>query len=105
MKLYIAGPMTGLPEFNYPAFDAAEQQLQAEGFAVLNPTSIEADNPTPGTPQRWDWYMRRAIRLVLEADGLALLPGWSTSTGAKLELSIALRLGLEIRPLRDWLPN
>jgi len=57
-SVYVAGPTTGLPEFNYAAFNAAEKSLAALGFIVLNPTSVEQHNPTPGTPQAWDWYMR-----------------------------------------------
>ena len=29
--VYISGPMTGLPEFNYPAFFAKAAELRAEG--------------------------------------------------------------------------
>jgi len=39
--IYIAGPMSGLPEFNYPAFFAAAEQLTAAGYDVLNPARPE----------------------------------------------------------------
>jgi len=37
MKLYLAGPMRGYPEFNHPAFHAAAAELRASGHAVFNP--------------------------------------------------------------------
>jgi nucleoside 2-deoxyribosyltransferase len=101
--IYVAGPMTGLPEFNYPAFEAAEKALAERGHLVLNPVHADKHNPTPGTSQAWDWYMRHCIRMVLEADGVALLPGWETSRGATLEHTIATALDLDIRPLDAWL--
>lgn len=100
--LYIAGPMTGLPDFNYPAFRAAQVELEASGFAVLNPVDSEQHNTT-GMPQRWDWYMRHALRMVLEADGIALLDDWTSSRGAQLEYRVATDLGIPRRPLRAWL--
>ena len=56
-RVYIAGPMTGLPDFNYPAFNAAAAKLRALGLEVLNP----AENPPPpcGT---WTGYMRMALK-------------------------------------------
>lgn len=98
MKLYIAGPMTGLPEFNYPAFAHAEQRLQQAGFETLNPARRPAD-------PSWTWvdYMRPALRDVTEADGLALLPGWQESRGAKLEVDVALALDLICWSLAEWL--
>jgi hypothetical protein len=42
-RAYIAGPMTGLPEFNFPAFHAAAASLRARGFEVENP----AQRPLP----------------------------------------------------------
>lgn len=103
MILYVAGPMTGLPEFNYPAFNAAQSALEGLGHLVLNPTSAERHNPTPGTPQAWDWYMRHCLRMVLEVDGLALLDGWEGSRGASLEVTVARALDLDVRPLAAWL--
>lgn len=104
MKVYIAGPMSGLPEFNYPAFNAAEGRLLVAGHYPLNPARSEEHNTT-GKPQAWDWYMRHALRMVADADGVALLPGWEDSRGAKLEHVVATALVLDIRPLRDWIPS
>lgn len=101
--IYVAGPMTGLPDYNYPAFNAAAEQLRAAGYAVLNPVDSEKHNPTPGTPQGWDWYMRHALRMVLNVDGLAVLPGWESSKGALLEVDVARALALTVRPLDAWL--
>ena len=101
-KVYVAGPMTGLPEFNYPAFRAAGSLLAAEGFDVLNPVEVEQENAS-GEPQAWDWYMRRALRMVVDADGVALLPGWERSRGARLEFHVATSLELDVRPLDEWL--
>lgn len=101
MNVYVAGPMAGIPEFNYPAFNAAAERLGALGYRVLNPADIEQHNDT-GKPQEWRWYMRHALRMVLEADALALLPGWEDSKGATLEVKVAAALQLDIRPLSAW---
>lgn len=104
-RIYVAGPMTGYPDFNYPAFNAAADSLRAKGFDVLNPVDAEQHNQTPGTPQAWGWYMRHALRMVLDADGLALLDGWEKSKGATLEVHVAQRLGLVVALLDDWLED
>jgi hypothetical protein len=102
MIVYIAGPMTGIADFNYPAFNAAAERLQALGHDVLNPVTTETLNES-GAPQTWDWYMRHAIRLVLEAEAIALLPGWPDSRGAVLERTIGRSLGLDVRALSEWM--
>lgn len=102
MKVYIAGPMSGLPDFNYPAFNAAEGKLAVAGHYPLNPARSEELNTT-GKSQHWVWYMRHALRMVADADGVALLPGWENSRGAALENHVASALGLDIRTLDEWL--
>jgi len=88
-KVYIAGPMTGLKENNYPAFNAAARVLRRLGFVVLNP----AENPPPrcGT---WEGWMRMSIRQVSDCDYIHLLPGWWRSRGARVEALIAWVLGI-----------
>lgn len=41
--VYLSGPMTGLPDFNYPAFHDAAQRLRSIGHRVESP----AENPPP----------------------------------------------------------
>jgi len=102
MIVYISGPMTGIPNFNYPAFGAAEARLRAAGFEVRNPVDSEKFNDT-GAPQSWDWYMRHALRMVLESDAVGTLPGWSKSRGATLEINVAEALGMPVRSVEEWL--
>ena len=91
MRVYIAGPMTGLPNFNYASFNQTAKQLRALGCEVENP----AENPDP-PGKEWAGYMRMAIAQVIQCDTLALLPGWHTSRGAEIERRLALELGLRV---------
>lgn len=102
VKVYIAGPMTGYPEYNYPAFNKAALQLEYHGYTPLNPAVGSGQYNESSGLQPWAWYMRYAIRMVLEADGIALLPGWEKSSGALLEVRIAEDLTLSVRELSDW---
>ncbi|MDQ5860685.1 MAG: DUF4406 domain-containing protein [Actinomycetota bacterium] len=88
--------MSGLPDFNYPAFYDAESQLCAFGYDTLNP----ARNPEQDS---WEGYMREAIAQVVQADGIAFLPGSKDSRGARLELNLAEVLRMDVRPLHEWL--
>jgi len=97
VKVYIAGPMTGLPDFNYSAFHQAEQELITRGYEVVCPTSNSGGTPpSPGEVKPWDWYLRKAINLLLTCEGIYLLPGWEKSRGARLEEHIAFELGMEV---------
>lgn len=89
MKFYLAGPMTGIPELNFPAFHAETARLRALGYEVANPAEINAD-PTSG----WLACMRDDIAHLVRCDGVALLPGWDRSRGATLERHIGAALGL-----------
>lgn len=90
-RVYVCGPMTGLPEFNFPAFHAAAAALRAQGLEVVNPAEINL-----GQQGTWEQCMRAAIKGLCDCDGLVLLPGWQGSKGAHIELGIAHRLGMEI---------
>lgn len=99
MRLYIAGPMTGLPEFNYPAFYRAAEHLAEVGIDSINPARSEGRDGC----KTWLDFMRAGIRDVADCDGIALLPGWQHSRGASLEAHIARSLDLPVKPLDEWL--
>jgi len=99
MKIYIAGPMSGIVDFNYPAFDLAETMLQASNrdAEIINP----ANNFNRSQTRTKSEYLRAAIRQVLDVDAMYMLPYWQESRGARLEHEIASVLGLPIYELRD----
>lgn len=96
MKVYLSGPMTGIQDFNFPAFNAEAARLRAAGLQVVNPAEIN-----PDTTMSWHECMRADIKALCDCDTLALLPGWESSQGAHLELHIAHRLGLRVIQTRE----
>lgn len=113
MRIYLAGPMRGIPEFNFPAFFAAADKLRADGHIVFNPA--ERDNLVHGTDiskgnttgdeaiatQQHGFNLRDALGADLawicaEAEAIALLPGWENSKGANAERATAIALGLQV---------
>nr|WP_264382827.1 DUF4406 domain-containing protein [Pseudomonas sp. MM227] len=87
--------MTGLPEFNYPAFAAETARLRALGYEVVSPAEI---NPNGGT---WQECMRRDIAQLMTCDLLVWLPGWSNSRGARIETKLAGELGIRVATARS----
>ena len=112
MKIYVAGPMRGYPEFNFPAFRVAAAKLRAEGHIVFSPA--EKDEEVHGqefsksfktgsleAAEATGFSLRRALGddlawITSEADGVYLLAGWENSRGALAEKATAEALGLEI---------
>lgn len=93
MKIYIAGPMTGYPEYNYPAFHAAADRLRALGHQVENPADNAANPPPCGT---WAGWMRLAIAQLIKCDTILVLDGWYDSPGALVEHRLAVGLGMRV---------
>jgi hypothetical protein len=100
MRVYIAGRMSGMPEHNYPAFNAAEKLLTDKGYEAVNPVH-HADGV--GTEMPYDYYIRASIYDVLSVNAVAVLPYWYLSKGATLEVHIAYVLGLPVYNLDDLL--
>lgn len=90
-RIYIAGPMTGIPLLNFPAFHAEAAKLRAKGFEVVNPAEVNPDHAIP-----WAQCMRRDIAELVTCDAIRLLQGWESSKGATLEHHIAERLELRV---------
>lgn len=97
-RVYVAGPMTGLPEFNFPAFHAATATLRARGLDVINPAEF---TPDLDNVPAWEDCMRRDIAALVTCDSVVLLPGWEASRGATLEHLIATKLGMQVQLLED----
>lgn len=114
MKIYLAGPMTGYKDFNFPAFMAGAKLLRELGHEVFNPAEhdiklygtemnkSETGDVTEAEAKGFD--KRVAIKadltyIIDEADAIALLPGWERSKGANAEFWTAQFLGLEVLQL------
>lgn len=111
MNVYLAGPMSGIPEFNYPAFAAAAAKLRAEGHEVFSPAENDGDRLTADKgidvetgkvvdPLAFKQFLRTVFAEDMEyicrkADAIAMLPGWEASGGARAEWAAAHMLRLE----------
>jgi nucleoside 2-deoxyribosyltransferase len=90
MRVYIAGPMTGYPQDNHPAFNRMESMLVANGYKPINP----ARNFGGAQDLSRGEVMRLDISLVTHCEAIVFLPGWEHSSGASTEHAVAAQLGL-----------
>lgn len=100
-KVYLAGPMTGLPEYSYPAFFQAADMLREQGLIVENPAEHTQRNPQPS----WKGYMRQAIKILIECDEVYFLPRWRNSNGAGVEYHLAISLNMPRHLPEYWHPE
>lgn len=108
-RVYLAGPMRGLPDYNFPAFHEAAEHLRDIGFDVWSPAEqdIARDgfNPETGEGLRsFRDYMRRDLPAVLDSDTVVVLPGWHQSQGARLEVRVAYACGIPVLRYPDLQP-
>lgn len=94
-RVYVAGPMSGIAEYNFPAFHCLSTELRVEGYPVVNPAELALDAGPPGS-QPWDFYMRVDLAALLECDAVCVLPGWERSKGASLEVHVARALEMPV---------
>ena len=89
MKIYVAGPMTGLADFNRPEFNRVARQLTGKGHVVLNLAILPE-----GLEQRE--YMDICFAMLRTCDAIVMLPNWQSSAGACAEYHYAYKLEMKI---------
>lgn len=95
-KLYVAGPMRGYPEHNFPAFNRATERFRAAGWYVCSPVEIGEAAFGNGNPNvSGGEYLRADVREICDCSAIALLPGWEASTGARAEVALCISIGLD----------
>ena len=96
----MAGPMTGIEDFNYTAFNAVAALLRDKGYEVENP----ADHGIVEGAQ-WADYMAYDLTRLGLCGVIALLPDWEKSQGARLEVMVAEQLGMTVVNAHDLILN
>ena len=108
--IYVAGPMRGVPFYNFPKFDERAEHLRQEGWAVINPADTDREaGGTDTCPHEFNpdvnytdqEFMRAAIArdmlsICQQCTAIYMLSGWENSKGARAEHAAALAIGLEI---------
>jgi deoxyuridine 5'-triphosphate nucleotidohydrolase len=111
VRLYIAGPMSGFIDLNFPSFQMAARSLRRAGYEVISPAEGVMDEVKAEAARQddeltdeeiWRRCMRRCFHSVLQSDGIALLDGWKQSRGASAENDLATHLGLPRKPVAEW---
>jgi hypothetical protein len=105
-QIYIAGPMSGYPEFNFPAFFTAQYTLEKQGWKVWNPAnkdqeagvvtdaSFAAGDDQALMKSGWDFketFLWDCDK-VIKSDAIYMLPGWEKSAGARAEHAVAVSI-------------
>ncbi len=115
MKWYLAGPMTGIPQFNIPAFDEAAETLRAAGYDIVSPAerdtyetrkaaleSKSGDHADLSIAETYGDMLARDMKIIAdEIGGIIFLPGWHESRGAKTEAYLALAFNRKFAVYKD----
>ena len=88
---YVSGPMTGVPDYNFPEFNRVTKALESLGYKVSNPAA-------KGEIHGWTWadYLRWDLAELIRCRGVVTLDGWENSEGSNLETYVAGKLGMII---------
>lgn len=109
-RIYLAGPMTGYPLYNFPAFDAAQRKWASAYWSVITPADLNRQlymqrhgrefDPATDTAEWGDEVVHemfwRDLEAIKNTDAIAMLQGWRKSRGANIELSVARALNKEV---------
>lgn len=102
MKTYLAGPMRGIPEWNFPEFFRAQKFLESCGHEVRNPAKndVEGGLDVSDYPNLPEWFTVEAaltwdFAQIIETKNIVLLEGWESSSGAAKELRVAEDVGAQ----------
>ncbi len=100
MRIYLAGPMRGIPDYNFPEFYKYACKLRFQGHVVFNPAElgIHQDNIREIFEAEMGWLCRNA-------EAVYLMPGWQASLGAIAERALAQALGLTVLELDSSPPT
>lgn len=110
---YIAGPMSGIEDYNFPKFNEVADKLIQAGYIVENPAETDISDEFPDyfeVHNEDDWtvessayqlYLKKSFRKLLSCNHLVLLEGWQDSRGARCELEIAKALNFVILTEQD----
>ena len=100
MRIYLAGPMSGIKDLNFPAFVDAGERIRSCGHSVFVPNEdmerypgFDCSNPETFKNLDMSEIMCKDLIEVLAADAIVLLPGWENSQGARLERIVAESTG------------
>ena len=105
LTLYLSGPMSGIPDFNYPLFTDAAAHLRRLGFDVISPHELDSEagvDLDAFTEADRRAALARDVAAVTRADGVAVLPGWEQSSGARAELALAVAIPIPARTVEEW---
>lgn len=108
--IYVAGPMRGYENYNYPAFDYRANKLEEMGWTVINPAELDRNEGkpmsdpmafSPETNYADHEFMRQALKRDMDAlcddcTAIYMMANWEESRGAKAEWHLAKALGLDI---------
>ena len=90
MKFYIAGKITGDPNYK-KKFKYAEKKLKSKGHSIMNPAAL-------GDYKEFTWidYMAVTHEMQKRCDAVLMLEDWKDSRGATKEFEYAKALKQEI---------
>lgn len=114
---YLGGPMTGIPQFNFPEFRRVATKLRAEGYNIVSPAELddpesaraamESNDGAPGSGsangEEWEDFLARDVVICAlpTCIGAIMLPGWEKSNGARLETFVIDRLKKPVLTYRE----
>ncbi len=107
LKYYLAGPMSGIPQFNIPLFDQVTAVLRGQGYTIVSPAERDTYETRLGAlasdsgshadlaiAETYGDMLARDMKILAdEVDGIILLPSWHKSRGARTEAYIGLIVG------------
>lgn len=104
MKYYLGGPMTGWPEYNWPAFTQAAERLRSLNFEIVSAHEIDfGETPeTRGKTKSYSEYFKTDLHTLLSCDAAIFLPRWANSRGALMEMQVAVMCGMEVYTYRHY---
>lgn len=96
-RIYVAGPMTGLPNNNWEAFFHKEDMLLKEGWDVVNPARMDKDaglDPHNMNDYSYESCASRDIEALKSCQAIYMMDGWQHSKGACWERALAKHWGI-----------
>lgn len=108
IKIYISGPMRGIPDLNFAEFDKAVDRAKYLGHVPISPADLDRQDGNPpypeGSPGWLRFFAERDLLTLLQCDAIAVLPGWENSVGARMEVATAMFMRMPVLDTYNFYP-